>query len=140
MVTDTTALVRQMREALQQTLLFCETFSNRWDGHTGAHPFGMVERARRALVARELLAQPPAQAGPTDLPDLAHKGDAAGTTNTTDPIVQTHSAQAEIDRLKKANEGQTRMNVTLVMENAELIRERETLKAKLAACMKALTG
>lgn len=39
-----------LREALRETLLFCETFSNRWDGETGAHPFGMVERARQALA------------------------------------------------------------------------------------------
>jgi hypothetical protein len=39
-----------LREALEETLLFCETFSNRWDGQTGAHPFEMVSRARAALA------------------------------------------------------------------------------------------
>ena len=42
-----------LREALRETLLFCETFSNRWDGETGAHPFDMVERARQALATTE---------------------------------------------------------------------------------------
>ena len=42
-------LVQKLVGALEETLLFCETFSNRWDGQTGAHPFGMVERARAAL-------------------------------------------------------------------------------------------
>ncbi len=41
---------KALREALEETLLFCETFSNRWDGQTGAHPFGMVDRARAALA------------------------------------------------------------------------------------------
>lgn len=44
-----TDLVQKLVGALEETLLFCETFSNRWDGQTGAHPFGMVERARAAL-------------------------------------------------------------------------------------------
>lgn len=44
-----TDLVQKLVVALEETLLFCETFSNRWDGQTGAHPFGMVERARAAL-------------------------------------------------------------------------------------------
>ena len=35
--------------SLKETLLFCETFSNRWDGETGVHPFGMVGRARAAI-------------------------------------------------------------------------------------------
>lgn len=42
-----------MRGALEETLLFCEIFSNRWDGQTVAHPFGMVERARAALKGAE---------------------------------------------------------------------------------------
>jgi len=44
---------QKLREALRETLLFCETFSNRWDGETGAHPFDMVERARQALATTE---------------------------------------------------------------------------------------
>lgn len=55
-VSDLRALLADldaMRGALEETLLFCETFSNRWDGQTGAHPFGMVERARAALKGAE---------------------------------------------------------------------------------------
>lgn len=50
-MTELEKAARLALEALKETLLFCETFSNRWDGQTGAHPFGMVERARAAVPA-----------------------------------------------------------------------------------------
>ena len=65
MTTELTKAAQQALEALKETLLFCETFSNRWDGETGAHPFGMVERARAAVpILTRALTQRPA-ANPT---------------------------------------------------------------------------
>lgn len=55
---------QKLREALRETLLFCETFSNRWDRETGAHPFGMVERARQALATTE------PEPEPTGMPEI----------------------------------------------------------------------
>ena len=43
------ARVAELGAALRPALEFVETFSNRWDGQRGRHPWGVVQDARKAL-------------------------------------------------------------------------------------------
>lgn len=45
------AHVAELEAALRPALEFVETFSNRWDGQRGRHPWGVVQDARKALGA-----------------------------------------------------------------------------------------
>jgi len=45
--------IEKLEAALRDTLCFVETYSHRWDGLNGRHPFGLVEDARKALEGKD---------------------------------------------------------------------------------------